>query len=447
MSNFSLVVPASYSPFTMQEMLAPWSMYKQEYDKLEEQSIALQEKADAFKYLSDNLPEDSKAKQIYDGYANDLSRYADDILKRGVNMSNQRGMTQMRRRYSGEIGRLEKADEALRKEQELRRQMSTKDSSMLYATDNLSIDNFLDRNTPNLYNISGNELYSRGAATGKAASSRIYSVGDQGSTLGGYYKDWVERNGYNENSMLAFRENAANIPELQMQAEAILQERGVNDNLTGVARERARQAVINGMIDGAVYQEKHNPVRDPGVMDAYQNAQVQHQTWAETRQEREDSKDDWKYTWDKDGRATGYSPAYIKALSAAGGEKNGNSSGTTSKNGSTSKEYHSGLKDTMIIERKGKVGQDAKYNSHIVTDKQEESDFDGEIYTYDKLSPYWKKEVQKAIPDDLPSKYIYIYEGEPGEDGRLMIKPNQRTKEEDNSLQEIENYDPNAGLE
>jgi len=53
-----------------------------------------------------------------------------------------------------------------------------------------------------------------------------------------------------------------------MQVEAILQERGVNDNLTGAARERARQAVINGMIDGAVYQEKHQPVRNPGVMDA-----------------------------------------------------------------------------------------------------------------------------------------------------------------------------------
>jgi len=146
--------------------------------------------------------------------------------------------------------------------------MNAKDSSMLYATDNLSIDGFLGRNTPNLYNISGNELYTRGAAAGKASSSRIYSAGDQGNTIGGYYKDWVEKMGYSADSINAFRQNVASIPELQMQAEAILQERGVNDNLTGAARERARQAVINGMIDGAVYQEKHQPVRNPGVMDA-----------------------------------------------------------------------------------------------------------------------------------------------------------------------------------
>jgi len=91
----------------------------------------------------------------------------------------------MKRRYAGEIGRLEEADTVMQKEIEMRRQMNAKDSSMLYATDNLSIDDFLGRNTPNLYNISGNELYTRGAAAGKAVSSRIYSARDQGNTIGG----------------------------------------------------------------------------------------------------------------------------------------------------------------------------------------------------------------------------------------------------------------------
>ena len=124
----------------------------------------------------------------------------------------------------------------------------------------------LDDNTPNLYNISGNELYTRGAAAGKAASSRVFSAGDAGSTLNGYYRDYVQKMGYSRDTIQKFYQDMSAIPELQMAADAILEERGVNQNLTGNNLQRARQSVINGMIDGAIYQENHNPQRDLGVL-------------------------------------------------------------------------------------------------------------------------------------------------------------------------------------
>lgn len=267
-NNYSFVVDSTFSPFTMQEMLPPLAMYKDAYEKSEEAYTDLTDKADQFKYLSETLPEGSQARQIYEGYANELNRQAADLAQNGLNMGNRRALTNLKRRYQGEIGRLVTADTAMQEERKLRRQMNAKDSSMLYAMDNLAIDDFLDGNTPNLYNISGTELYTRGAAAGKAASSRIYSAGDEGSTLNGYYRKWVERNGYSKESMDAFRANAAAIPELQQAADAILAERGVLDNLTGNNLERARQSVLNGIIDGAVYAESVKPVRDAGVMSA-----------------------------------------------------------------------------------------------------------------------------------------------------------------------------------
>ena len=145
---------------------------------------------------------------------------------------------------------------------------------MLYANDNLNIDDFLDGNTPNLYRISGNELYTRGAAAGKAASSRVFSAGDAGSTLNGYYRDYVQKLGYSPETIRKFYEDMSTIPELQMAADAILEERGVSQNLSGYNLRRARQSVINGMIDGAVYQENHSPQRDLGVMDAAASEQL-----------------------------------------------------------------------------------------------------------------------------------------------------------------------------
>lgn len=266
MANYNYVIDSTFQPFSMQEMLVPFSAYKDAYEKSEEQYNDLSEKSDKFKYLSETLPEGSKARKLYEGYANDLAKQAEDLAHNGLTMSNRRALTSLRRRYQGEIGRLLQADEAMKEEKKLRRSLSAQDSSMLYAIDNLNIDSFLDDNTPNLYNISGNELYTRGAAAGKAASSRVFSAGDAGSTLNGYYRDYVQKMGYSRDTIQKFYKDMSTIPELQMAADAILEERGVNQNLTGNNLKRARQSVINGMIDGAIYQENHNPQRDLGVL-------------------------------------------------------------------------------------------------------------------------------------------------------------------------------------
>lgn len=274
MANYAFVVDNSFQPFSMQEMLVPFSAYKDAYEKSEEQYNDLSDKSDKFKYLSETLPEGSKARKLYEGYANDLARQAEDLAHNGLSMSNRRALTSLRRRYQGEIGRLLQADEAMREEKKLRRSLSAQDSSMLYATDNLNIDSFLDGESPNLYNISGNELYTRGAAAGKAASSRVFSAGDAGSTLNGYYRDYVQKMGYSRDTIQKFYQDMSAIPELQMAADAILEERGVNQNLTGHNLQRARQSVINGMIDGAIYQENHNPQRDLGVLTETEKQQM-----------------------------------------------------------------------------------------------------------------------------------------------------------------------------
>lgn len=274
MANYAFVVDNSFQPFSMQEMLVPFSAYKDAYEKSEEQYNDLSDKSDKFKYLSETLPEGSKARKLYEDYANDLAKQAEDLAHNGLSMSNRRALTSLRRRYQGEIGRLLQADEAMREEKKLRRSLSAQDSSMLYAIDNLDIDSFLDGESPNLYNISGNELYTRGAAAGKAASSRVFSAGDAGSTLNGYYRDYVQKMGYSRDTIQKFYQDMSAIPELQMAADAILEERGVNQNLTGHNFQRARQSVINGMIDGAIYQENHNPQRDLGVLTETEKQQM-----------------------------------------------------------------------------------------------------------------------------------------------------------------------------
>jgi len=252
----------------------PFTAYKEAYEQDQAAYEDLTTKADVFKDLSQSLPEGSEARRIYEGYANDLKAQADNLTQNGLTMSGRSALRNLKRRYSGEIGMLDRANEALKKERELRRQMSAKDPSMLYAVnpEELNIDQFLGGKTPSLYGVSGTELYTKAAAASQAASKRQFSVNGDSKTLGGYYYDYVQRMGYNPQTIAQFRRDMSSIPELQQAADDILMANGVTDNLSGRALEQARQQVINGMIDGAVYSEQHNPQRNLGVMTAAEQA-------------------------------------------------------------------------------------------------------------------------------------------------------------------------------
>ena len=246
-NNYSFVVDSSFQPFSMQEMLMPFVQYKDAYEKTEAAYEDLADKSNKFKYLSETLPEDSKARKLYEGYANELNKQADDLAKHGLNMMNRRSLLNLKRRYQGEIGRLVSADEAMQEERKLRRQMNAKDSSMLYANDNLSIDQFLDGEVPNLYNISGDELRKEGAQYAQAASSRIYG-NTQVQNITKYFQEIMQTQGYSPEAMAAFRQNLESIPEFNQAVQDIMDARGVTGNLTGHNYERARQSIINGIM-------------------------------------------------------------------------------------------------------------------------------------------------------------------------------------------------------
>lgn len=366
MANYNFSVDATFQPFTMQEMLIPFTAYKEAYEKTEDAYDALAD-SEKFQYLSRTLPEGSKAREIYEGYAKDLKRQAEDLSSNGLNMSNRSALSSLKRRYKGEIGSLVQADEAMKEEKNLRKSLNAQDPSRLYATDNLTIDDFLNNNTPNLYSVSGNDLYTRGAQAAKASSSRVFNIDGTQKTLGGYYLDFAQSVGYDANLMKAFRENLSAIPELAATADAILEEKGVLQNLTGVNLQRARQSVINGMIDGAVYTENHSPQRDLSKIDAATQAQLdltrrgQNISLASSGLTYDDKTGTITYDIDKD-------PSVAKATAIANAKKEGklkSGEGTPKDNR---------LKTSIMVGASGKIYRDSNDENNNVGEAIDLSD-------------------------------------------------------------------------
>lgn len=336
MPNYSYVADAHYKPYSFQEMLMPLTLYKQESDKREQEYLDYADRMDAFRQMAEDNP-DSYAAQIYNNYSNDYQKAYNDYIEHGLNVGNKNDWLNLKRRYKGEIGRLEEADKVLK---ELQKNMRDKGSSYLWGNSNPTLDDILHNPNYVNYGIDSNELGSLGEAIGKSMSSRVYNAGDAGSTLGGYYRKWVETRGYSPESINAFIQNAGNIPELQQAAYNILKERGVYDNLSGENLRRAEQSVLNGIVRGAVYDESIKPVRDEGKISA--SAATNYSLQREARDfERQtngyykDANGNWQYDPERDVQrqvAVEKAAAVAKAKNSG---KNGNGSSYNMQNTST----------------------------------------------------------------------------------------------------------------
>ncbi len=336
--NYDFVIDSSFTPFTMQEMLVPFAAYKEAYEKDEAAYIDLRKQADKFKYLSETLPENSEAKQLYEEYANRLNTAAQDFSTHGRGMSNMRDLFNLKADYEGTIGMLDKADTNLQKELELRRQMSAKDPSILWSTptESLNIDSYLYGKRPNDFGISGDALYAAGAQAAQAASKRKFIYNDQETTLGGYFYDIVKKLGYGPEAVAKFRSDMESIPELKAQYDNIVKSYNLENNLTGDSRGAADTQIIRGMIDGMLYSEEHSQQRDYDMLTASEQKSLDLQRENMNRQAAasglfwdENSKsykyditkdpskapDLWMYDIDpKTGQIKGYSNAYINAV-------------------------------------------------------------------------------------------------------------------------------------
>lgn len=416
--NYRYVVEDSFDPFSLQERFYPVGLYKSAYDEARKEYLDLQDKTNVFKYLSETLPEGSRARQIFEGYVSPLDEASRDFSRNGLSMSNQSALLGLRGRYKGEIGRLEKADEDLEKEVELRRTMSTKDPTTMYATDNLSIDNFLDRKKPNLYSVSGSDLYTRGTQIGASASSRIYS-NPEVQNLTKYYQDFVQTQGYSPELLAEFSQRLDAIPEFRNAVENTLKEFGVTGNLTGANYQRAKQSVINGIINGSVYKRSDSPQRNLGVLTAAEEAanaraldSLNLQASGAGMVRDSSAPNGWR--WDKDVDPSFQKAKAVAEIKAAGkGGKKGENYTTQldtpikiTWNHNNPNYSHKGEKNYDQY-----YGEDGKLRRDAITTERLEKDYkaSGKLLSYDELPDKIREQVDKVIGDGDGAYYDFYY--------------------------------------
>lgn len=377
-SNNPYVIDGGFSPFTMQEMLTPFLLYKDAWDKSQEQMDKYNQGADTFSYLDETLPEGSKARSIYDNYSKDLRNAEQSFSQNGLTADNSRALLGLRRRYTGEIGRLEKASTKLEKLRNLRIAQDAQDPTMIYTVDNPTIDDVLDDKNFNQYSISGNSLYKMGMTSGAAISQRHISNLELQKLKNPAFLDAVQRVGFTPEVLQAFNVNPNAIPEFKEAINSIMKSTKADTNLSGIKKEQAVQNVIRGLIDGAVYKQNDSLQQNPDYINAKEREQLslqerQLQLQAAGNGMVENADGSWTYVPEDD-------PALKKALAVQQLKNEGKTGSNSSSGGATGQGYlKSGYQVTYSgNDYKDEVNPDYEYS------KDNDKDI-GKPYSYREL--------------------------------------------------------------
>lgn len=257
-------IDGGYKPFTFQELVTPYMLYKDAYDKQEAKLEELYDKASVFSDL-DDLPEDSQARKIYDNYMSSLNAANKDFATNGLTMNNRGLYSDIRRRYQGEIGKLSRAKTKLDEINKMRLTQSMQDPSMIYSQSNFGIDDLIGKNKPNTYGISGKYLYDLGSKAGATASSRVWSDVTVKNTANKYFLLASQTNGYTPEMLARMRDDFMAIPEFRKEVENAMKANGVTQNLTGDKYTQAALNYVNGFVDSCTLKRNDNLQQNPAI--------------------------------------------------------------------------------------------------------------------------------------------------------------------------------------
>lgn len=415
-NNYSFVIDSSFRPYTQEEILRPLIDYKNAYDKAEAAYTEYGDKLDKYRDFAMQNP-DTEAAQIYNNYANDYNTAFNTFLERGLPGS-RRSLLQLKKRYQGEIGILDNADKALQEELKLRRELSAKDPSLLFAEKDLNLNSFLHNKRPNLYSISAEDLRKEGSTYAQAASSRIYSD-SRIQDVNKYFQDIIQTQGIRPEILNAWREQLVSIPAFDRAVDDILTARGVTKNLTGDDYETARQSVINGIMEGSVYKEARNTERNPDVPDWAQR-DASNRAWANYNMQRalnglipdKNSPTGMRYSFEDDVKNQRQMQLLEKKkeLGIGVGKNSSGKSGGSGRSASTSKA--SQMKKGVRISWEGNdpSGEGYKGKATIEDIASDDNKHVGTYLSYEELPQYAKDIVDRAIKDGRPDLYDYYFQ-------------------------------------
>lgn len=282
-----IVIGAKYSPYSFDDMLKPLAMAQQEYNTVQEGLSALTDSSNQFSRYLEGTQAGERVKQ----YNAAIDTAVTDMAKNGLRKTNRDTLLGLKRQYNNDIAKINQSAaqlDTLYKGVQAARLKAQASGDTLFVANMPNVDTLLTDPSASPTMISGMGLQKQGMQAAQAASLRnVINNTAEGQGALRMYIQAVQGYGYGSAEAQKFLENAASIPELKQALDTISQMYNV-DSL-GADSGRARQFIMQGIMDGLTTQQKTSYMEDPekkAALDLSMYKQkVDYQTEAAIKQE------------------------------------------------------------------------------------------------------------------------------------------------------------------
>ena len=269
MANTFIINTSKFKPFSFQEMLQPYAIYTDAYNKTEEELANLDIMAgDVASKL--NNPLDEGLRKQYQGFQDELNTAMNDLYDKGLTPGTRKKLAGLKARYTKDLNPINEAYKAYQTDQEYINKMAIEHPEILIEGAGRSVSDYIGGKTPQMRSINTEDLMTEALNVAKTQAGRTYRESGWTSTAGGRFLERSTEVGLNDIDFNnALTEAMSTNTTVSRNAQLI--RNSINEmintpsfeNLSPDNQRRALNAVIKGVRAGFQYDKKTSTEADP----------------------------------------------------------------------------------------------------------------------------------------------------------------------------------------
>lgn len=251
MAQAYITTGSQFTPYTFDELLKPFLLYKEELDKQTKDFEDYGTNAEAIgAFLDSNL--DSDIYSTYTNYMDALNSAATDLSKQGLTPESREKLSALKRSFNRDMLPIKAGIEARDKARQQWNELSAKDRTLMtsFNPNTASVSAFMNGKTPESINVSGNDLMQRAYNIAQVVSKNNIQDPEFMKVMGGQYYQIKQEYGLDSPEMNAFiRDNVVGVPEIDAMIQEVLSSSNV-DKLSAEDQDRAIKYALEGAFNG-----------------------------------------------------------------------------------------------------------------------------------------------------------------------------------------------------
>ena len=251
MAQAYITTGSQFTPYTFDELLKPFLLYKEELDKQTKDFEDYGTNAEAIgAFLDSNL--DSDIYSTYTNYMDALNSAATDLSKQGLTPESKEKLSALKRSFNKDMLPIKAGIEARDKARQQWNELSAKDRTLMtsFNPNTASVSAFMNGKTPESINVSGNDLMQRAYNIAQVVSKNNIQDPEFMKVMGGQYYQIKQEYGLDSPEMDAFiRDNVVGVPEIDAMIQEVLSSSNV-DKLSAEDQDKAIKYALEGAFNG-----------------------------------------------------------------------------------------------------------------------------------------------------------------------------------------------------